>query len=63
MIYQKLVQELLREALAEDARTGFECPDADGWNDYFREDCKRTPAAVEDAWLAYQDHHRKKAHP
>jgi hypothetical protein len=64
MIYQKLVQELLREALAEDARHGDDEPfDADGWSNYFLEDWKRTPAAVEDAWLAYQAHHHKKARP
>jgi hypothetical protein len=62
MIYQKLVQELLREALAEDAREGSHF-DADGWSNYFLEDWKRTPAAVEDAWLAYQAHHRRRARP
>lgn len=63
MIYQKLVQELLHEALSEDARQGLRCPDVEGWIDYFREDWAHSPAAVEDAWQAYQNHHRKRARP
>lgn len=46
------IMELLREAHAEDDREGSRF-DRDGWGNFFLEDWKRDPGAVEEAWLIY----------
>jgi hypothetical protein len=50
--------ELLAEALAEDKREGGRF-DRDGWGNYFLEDWKHDPEAVEEAWRLYCQKHRE----
>ena len=48
------VDEMVAEALAEDKREGSRF-DREGWSNYFLEDWKCDPNAVELAWLIYED--------
>jgi hypothetical protein len=47
------IAELVREANAEDDREGSRF-DRDGWGNFFIEDWKRDPEAVEAAWKIYE---------
>lgn len=51
---EEFVSELVREAYAEDAREGSHF-DRDGWRNFFPEDWKRDPEAVEAAWRIYEN--------
>jgi hypothetical protein len=50
----KHVQAILKEAQAEDAREGSRF-DREGFANYFLEDWRRDPAAVEQAWILYDE--------
>ncbi len=47
------IESLVIEALKEDKRTGGTF-DLDGWGNFFLEDWKKDPEAVEDAWTLYR---------
>jgi hypothetical protein len=49
----ELISELVREGYAEDEREGSRF-DRDGWFNFFPEDLKRDPEAVEAAWRIYE---------
>jgi hypothetical protein len=50
----KHIQAILQEALAEDAREGSRF-DREGFANYFMEDWRHDPDAVEQAWLLYDE--------
>lgn len=51
----KHIRAILEEALAEDAREGSRF-EREGFANFFLEDWRRDPDAVEQAWLLYDEH-------
>jgi hypothetical protein len=49
-----MIARIVDEARAEDRREGGRF-DRDGWGNFFLEDWKRNPAAVNAAWLVYDE--------